>query len=59
VWNLATGSFAIVVDVLTGEKGDPTGFYMNYDFMPFADNPKKLFLPMKTVEQTLRQAGLI
>ena len=59
VWNLATGSFAIVVDVLMGEKGDPTGFYLKYDFMPFVDNQKKLFLPMKTVERTLRDANLI
>ncbi len=59
VWNLATGSFGIVVDVLVGEKGDPTDFYRSYDFIPFLDNPRKLFLPMKTIEQTLRKAGLI
>jgi len=59
VWNLATGSFGIVVDVLIGEKGDPTDFYRNYDFIPFPDNPRKLFLPMKTIEQTLHKAGLI
>ncbi len=59
VWNLATGSFGIVVDILVGEKGNPTGFYLAYDFLPFPDNSKKLFLPMKTLEMTLRAAGLI
>jgi hypothetical protein len=59
VCNLGTGSFGIVVDVLVGEKGDPTAFYLSYDFIPFPDNPRKLFLPMKTIEQTLRKAGLI
>lgn len=59
VWNLSTGSFGIVVDVLIGEKGDPTAFYLKFDFIRFPDTEKKLFLPMKTIEQTLKKAGLI
>jgi len=59
VWNLSTNSFGLLVDVLIGEKGDPTDFYLGYDFQPFPDNRTKLFLPMKTIERTLREAGLI
>jgi hypothetical protein len=52
-------SFGMIVDVLVGEKGDPSGFYLKYDFLPFPDKPKKLFLPMTTIEKTLRACGLI
>ncbi len=52
-------SFALVVDVLVGEKGDPTGFYTKNGFIPFQDNPTRLFLPMMTIEQTLRATGIV
>ncbi len=52
-------SYALVVDVLTGEKGDPTDFYTKNNFIPFRDNPARFFLPMKTIEQTLRRNGII
>lgn len=60
-WNASksVGSFALVVDVLVGEKGDPTGFYLKYDFIQFQDDQSKLFLPMSTIEKTLQSAGLI
>jgi hypothetical protein len=59
VWGLQTGSFGIVVDVLIGETGDPTEFYLKHDFIQFSDTPNKLFLPMKTIQQTLKAGGLI
>jgi hypothetical protein len=52
-------SFAIVVDVLVGEKGDPTEFYEKYDFVKFPDTPGKLYLPIDTIEKTLMRAGII
>jgi hypothetical protein len=55
----SVASFALIVDVLVGEKGDPTGFYLKYDFVPFPHEPRKLFLSMATIEKTLRVAGLI
>lgn len=52
-------SYALVVDILVGEKGDPTGFYAKNQFMPFQDDPMRWFLPMATIEQTLRTSGII
>jgi len=52
-------SYALVVDVLVGEKGDPTSFYTKNNFIPFGDTKDRLFLPMKTIEQTLRAFGII
>lgn len=52
-------SFALVVDVLVGEKGDPTEFYKKYDFVKFPDTSTKLYLPMNTIEKTLMRAGII
>lgn len=52
-------SYALVVDLLVGEKGDPTDFYTRYNFTPFQDNPARLFLPLTTIEQTLRASGII
>jgi hypothetical protein len=53
------GSFALIVDVLVGEKGDPTAFYLRYDFIQFPNKPNQLYLPMKTIEKSLRTSGLI
>ncbi len=52
-------SFALVVDVLISENPDPTGFYTKNHFIAFMDNPNRLFLPMHTVERTLRASGII
>ncbi|MBS1991394.1 MAG: hypothetical protein JSS83_12810 [Cyanobacteria bacterium SZAS LIN-3] len=52
-------SYAVIVDILIGEKGDPTNFYKRYDFVEFPSNPRKLYLPMATVEKTVNKAGLI
>jgi hypothetical protein len=52
-------SYALIVDLLIAEKGDPTGFYKKYDFVPFPDHANKLYLPMTIIEKTLRIAGLI
>ncbi|MCA9395368.1 MAG: GNAT family N-acetyltransferase [Candidatus Omnitrophica bacterium] len=40
------GSMAVVVDALH-EKA--AGFYLKFGFIPFPDQPLRLFLPMKTV----------
>ncbi|MBX9879421.1 MAG: hypothetical protein K2Y22_13250 [Candidatus Obscuribacterales bacterium] len=52
-------SFGMIVDVLVAEKGDPTDFYLKYDFVAFPDKTNKLYLPMLTIERTLRASGLI
>jgi hypothetical protein len=52
-------SYALVVDVLIGEKGDPTSFYTKQGFMPVQSGKDRLFLPMATIEQFLRTSGLI
>ena len=41
-------SLAIVVDAKTD---DARRFYQKYDFIPFPDFPRKLFLPMKTIKK--------
>jgi hypothetical protein len=55
----SVGSFALIVDILVGEKGDPSEFYRKYGFLPFPSDTTKLFLPMATIEKTLRHASLI
>lgn len=52
-------AYALVVDILVGEKGDPTGFYTKNHFLPFQDNPMRMFLPMTIVERVLRESGVI
>ena len=44
----AVGSTAVIVDAKDGEVG---GFYARYGFIPFPDQPARLFLPMKTITQ--------
>ncbi|MCC7532243.1 MAG: N-acetyltransferase [Candidatus Melainabacteria bacterium] len=60
-WTAAqsVASWALVVDVLAGERGDPTGFYVKKGFIAFQDNASRLFLPMATIEAVLRKAELI
>ena len=60
-WTAAqsVASWALVVDVLAGEKGDPTGFYAKKGFIAFEDNPSRLFLPIATIEEALQKAKLI
>jgi hypothetical protein len=53
------GSFGLIVDVLIGEHGDPSGFYSKYGFIACSQTPGKMYLPMKTIEQILREADLI
>jgi predicted GNAT family N-acyltransferase len=43
-----TASFAVVVEALNESA---VAFYRRHDFLPFADQPTKLFLPMKTIAQ--------
>ncbi len=52
-------SYAVVVDVLIGEKGDPTSFYTKNGFLPYVSEKNRLFLPMTTIEQTLRIQEII
>lgn len=42
------GSVAVVVEA---KDEDAIRFYKNYEFMPFADCPDRLFLPMKTIKK--------
>ena len=41
-----TASMAIVVDA---QDGTAAAFYQRHDFLPLADQPRRLFLPMATV----------
>ncbi|CAN5659060.1 GNAT family N-acetyltransferase [soil metagenome] len=52
-------SYALVVDVLIGEKGDPTGFYTKNNFIPYESKKDRLYLPMATIEQLLRTQDII
>jgi hypothetical protein len=52
-------SYALVVDVLIGEKGDPTSFYTKNGFLTYESRTDRLFLPMVTIEQSLRVTGII
>lgn len=54
----SVASFGIIVDVLIGEKGDPTGFYKRFGFIECVETRTKMFLPMKTVARILSAAGL-
>lgn len=40
-------SFAVVVDALDGTAA---GFYRRYGFQPFADAPRRLYLPMASIK---------
>jgi GNAT superfamily N-acetyltransferase len=40
-------SWAVVVDAKAGARD----FYIKHDFLPFATQPDRLFLPMKTIEK--------
>jgi hypothetical protein len=55
----SVASWALVVDVLISENSNPTGFYAKHGFLRFHDSPGKMFLPMATIENTLRTAGVI
>ncbi len=39
-------AYAVVVDAIDQKA---ISFYKNYGFLPFPENPKRLFLPMKTI----------
>jgi predicted GNAT family N-acyltransferase len=44
----AVGSTAVIVDA---KDGDLVAFYTRYGFIPFPEQPHRLFLPMKTIAQ--------
>jgi hypothetical protein len=46
----ATG---VIVDAIDGEAKE---WYINRGFIPFLDNPARLYLPMKTIKQMLLDA---
>lgn len=55
----SVASFGLIVDVLKTETSDPTGFYRRYGFIECAQTTDRMYLPMKTIEDTLREAGLV
>ena len=57
--SLSVASFGMIVDVLVGEKGDPTSFYEKYGFRKCANTAGKMYLPMKTIIQIMKAATLI
>jgi predicted N-acetyltransferase YhbS len=54
----SVASFGLIVDVLKGAKGDPTGFYKRFGFIECIETRTKMFIPMKTITQILKAAGL-
>jgi GNAT superfamily N-acetyltransferase len=40
-------SWAVIVDAKAGARD----FYLRHDFIPFPNQPERLFLPMKTIEK--------
>jgi hypothetical protein len=40
------GAMAVIVDAIDNQA---KAFYQHFDFIPFADQPMRLFLPMKTI----------
>lgn len=52
-------SFGLIADILKTDVSDPTGFYRHYGFIECANTPDRMYLPMKTIEGALREAGLI
>ncbi len=51
-------SFGLIVDVLKTEASDPTGFYRRYGFINCQQSADRMYLPIKTIEDTLREAGI-
>jgi hypothetical protein len=51
-------SFGMIVDVFKTEASDPTGFYRRYGFIECVETDDRMYLPMKTIEDTLREAGI-
>ena len=45
-------AYAVVVDTIDQKA---ISFYKNYGFLPFPDNPNRLFLPMKTIGGLFRK----
>lgn len=52
-------SFGLIVDVLKTDGVDPTGFCRKYGFINCIHTANRVYLPMKSVENTLREGGLI
>ena len=51
-------SFGLIVDVLKTETSDPTGFYRRYGFIECVETADRMYLPIKTIEAILHEAGL-
>lgn len=43
-------SFAVIVDAI---DDDAVRFYQHFEFIPFPDHPRRLFLPMRTIQTLL------
>jgi hypothetical protein len=57
--SLSVASFGMIVDVLVGERGDPSGFYAKYGFIKCTKTSGKMYLPMRTIEGVLKAAKLV
>ena len=44
------GAYAVEVDAIDGSAA---AFYVNYGFVPLLDNPKRLYLPMASIQKVL------
>lgn len=55
----SVSSYAFVADIRPGEKGDPSQFYEKHGFLTLTENPKRLYLPMATIESFLREQKII
>ncbi|MEO6331845.1 MAG: GNAT family N-acetyltransferase [Gemmatimonadaceae bacterium] len=48
---LATSTVASAFVIVRAIGDDAAKFYMHYGFVPLPDDPRKLYLPMQTIEQ--------
>lgn len=55
----SVSSFALIADIRPSDNGDPTQFYEKHGFLTLTTNPKRLFLPMDTIETFLKASSLI
>ncbi len=55
----SVSSFAMVADIRPAEKGDPSEFYEKHGFLILTADPKRLFLPMSTIETFLKTSKII
>jgi hypothetical protein len=55
----SVSSYAMVADIRGEEKSDPSEFYVKHGFLTLTESPKRLYLPMATIETFLKAVNII